>query len=334
MVSTATLFHDLSKAGISTTLALGSSETDNRYELRRFTELSQPGLAFSISCATLSRGRVVGDSTEASLYLFGGNSVTIPYTDLRRSIPNVMLNMRAPLPFIQDFHGDFLRMTLHPHARGQDATQEINDLGLHQFNDRTTSAMLVNRFRGGKPETTISASDTFTLGWKAVLSLIIPITQVALGGGVAIFQIQDPVFTWVAFPPATPNVPNNYVYMVLSQWFVFHASGIGVNVWLMVYLRLARDNSGKLAVNVVELDRYVWPGTGQGQMYTAIDGAKASIMSGLSNAAGLILGDLAQVHCDDVYLLPGKQPNAPATQDGIVLQDAMSDVTIVLENQH
>jgi len=244
-----------------------------------------------------------------------------------------MLNARAPLPFIQDFHGDFLRMT-HAEGRGRVAAQEISDLAQRSFDNRTTSVMLVNRFRGGKPETTVSASDTFTASWRLVLAALIPAVQFAMGGGVAIFQMEDPVFTWVAFPPNTPNVPDNYVYMVLSQWFVFHTSGIGINAWLMMYLRLSRDSGGKLEINVVELDRYVWPGTGQGQVSAAIDGAKASIMSAFSNVAGIFLGSLTQVHCDDVYLLPGKQPNDPATRDGVVLQDALSDVTIVLENQH
>jgi len=56
-------------------------------------------------------------------------------------------------------------------------------------------------------------------------------------------------------------------------------------------------------------------------------------MSALSNASGLILGSLAQTRCDDVYLLRGKQLNTKAAQNGTVLQDALSDVTIVLEHQ-
>jgi hypothetical protein len=323
-------FRDPSLAGTSTRLTLPSATGDKRYDLKRYADISSAGLFHAISSVRISRS---GSDCERSLYLFGGSSTTIPNTDLRRHVPYMMLNLRAPLPYIQDFHGDFLRVTLR--AGGTSGETVVNDLASHSFGDRTTSVMLVDRWRDGKPETTISASDTFTFGWKTALAGVIPVIQFALGGGVAIAQIGDPVFTWVAFPPATPNVPNNFTYLILSQWFVFHAWGIGVNAWLMLYLRLSRDEgSGKLQLNIVDLDRYVWPGTGQGQMMSAIDSAKAGIMSGLSNAVGLILGNLAQVRCDDVYLLPGKQPNTKAALDGIVLQDAMSDVTIVLENQH
>jgi hypothetical protein len=41
------------------------------------------------------------------------------------------------------------------------------------------------------------------------------------------------VFTWLAFPPPNQALATNYTYMVVSQWVVFHAWGIGVNVWLM-----------------------------------------------------------------------------------------------------
>ncbi len=330
MPAVATVFLDPSDAGTSTTLSLPSTPGADRYAWKRFTELSPSGLAFSISSARLSRNRP--SDAESSLYLFGGSSPAILNTDLRQNIPYALLNTHAPFPFIQDFHGEFLRISLHPGTRR--AEEDIPDLSLHSFNNRTTSMMLVDRWKDGKPETTISASDTFTLGWKAALSVILPVAQLLLGGGVAIMQIQDPVFTWVAHPTNTPNVPNNFIYLVLSQWFTFHASGIGVNAWLMFYLRLSRDSAGKLEVNVVEMDHFVWPGTGQGQMNNALDGAKGGIMSALSGSSTLILGSLAQVHCDDVYLLPGKQPNTKATQNGIVRQDAMSDVTIVLENQH
>ena len=248
--SSAELFRDPLRGGTNTKLSLPAASGDQRYEWKRFSELAPNDLVSTISSASLTRTEA--DGGESSLFLFAGSS-SIPNTDYRRSVPYAMLNMRAPLPFIQDFHGDFLRMTLHG---GSPTNQIVNDLSLHSFNDRTTSALLVDRWRGGRPEETISVADTFTAPWKAALTMITFVAQFAIGG-VSITAIQDPVFTWVAHPPATPNVPNNYVYLVVSQWFVFHAWGIGMNAWLMFYLRLSRDGTGMLELNVVEMDRYV-----------------------------------------------------------------------------
>jgi hypothetical protein len=156
--------------------------------------------------------------------------------------------------------------------------------------------------------------------------------QLVLGGGVAISRIHDPVFSWFAFPPPNQPLPTNYTYMLVSQWFVFHAWGIGVNAWMMFYVRVGRDGNGKVELNVVDLDFYVWPGTGQAQMITALAGAKNGIMSALQGVSTLILGNVSGTICDDVYLLPGTQPNVPAKANASAQGSALNDVTIVLEN--
>lgn len=90
---------------------------------------------------------------------------------------------------------------------------------------------------------------------------------------------------------------------------------------------------GGVSMNVVEMDRYVAPAlVGASQLETAIDGAKAGLMSALSGASFLFLNVLAKKYCDEVYLPPGKQPNSRTSQDSMVLEDALSDTTIVLVN--
>jgi hypothetical protein len=226
-------------------------------------------------------------SSESSLYLFTGQTLT-GFGDYRRLIPQTLLNQRVQAPFV-DFHGDFLRITLAPGAAG---TSSIADLATAAFNDKATSLMLVDRWKNGANETTVSAANTFTAGWDLAFLAVIPAAQLLLGGGVAISRVQDPVFSWLAFPPPNQMLPTNYTYMVASQWFVFNAWGIGVNAWLMFYFRLGRDGNGKVELNVVDMDYYVWSGTGQGQMQTALSGAKNGIMSALQAVSSLVLGNV------------------------------------------
>jgi hypothetical protein len=308
--------------GGGATLGLSDSQ---RYDLRRFSDLSPNALAFSISSANVSR-QATHDS-ESSLYLFTGQTPTTN-TDLRRRIPQTLLDLRVQSPFV-DFHGDFLRITLPPGAAG---TSGFNDLTVAAFNDMATSVMLVDRWRNGVQEETVSAANTFTAGWDTAFLAILPTAQLLLGGGVAISRFQDPVFSWIAFPPPSQMLPTNYTYMLLSQWFVFNAWGIGVNAWLMFYFRLGRDGNGKVELNVVDMDYYVWPGTGQGQMMTALEGAKHGIMSALQTVSTLVLGNVKGTVCDDVYLLPGTQPNTKATVNASAQGSALNDVTIILEN--
>jgi hypothetical protein len=321
--STATVFHDSSERGNHVTLTLADNE---RYALKHLSELSPSALAFAISSVSLSRKGSNGE--ELSLYLFTGNT-QIPPWDNRRMIPYVLLNLRAAMPFIEDFHGDFLRLTL---PGGHSGAFNVDDLTIAAFNDKTTSLMLVNRFRNGKREKTVSARATFTAPWDAAFMGLIPVMQLLLGGGVGISRVQDPVFSWLAFPAASQSLPTNFTYMTVSQWFTFNSWGIGVNAWLMFYLRLALDSSGKVEVNVVDMDRYVWPGTGQGEMYQAIDGAKGGIISALQSVSSLILGLVTGTTCDDIYLLPGTQPNSIAAGNASAHGNALDDVTIVLEN--
>ena len=181
--------------------------------------------------------------------------------------------MRANSGFV-DFHGEFLRVTLPPGGAG---ASSVDDLATAAFDDKTNSLLLVDRWRNGATEETVSAANTFTAGWDAAFLGLIPLLQLLLGGGVAISRVQDPVFSWIAFPPSSdPTLATNYTYMLASQWFVFHASGIGVNAWLMFYFRLGRDANGKVELDVVDMDYYVWPGTGQGQMQTALSGARTA----------------------------------------------------------
>jgi hypothetical protein len=318
----ATVSRDPGGAGAAVALSLTGAQ---RYDLRRFSDLSPDALVFSISSASVSRQAT--HSSESSLYLFTGQTSTA-YGDYRRLIPQTLLNQRVQAPFV-DFHGDFLRITLPPGAAG---TSSIADLATAAFNDKATSLMLVDRWRNGAKETTVSTTNTFTAGWDAAFLAVIPVAQILLGGGVAISRIQDPVFSWLAFPPPNQNLPTNYTYMVASQWFVFNAWGIGVNVWLMFYLRLGRDGNDKVELNVVDMDYYVWPGTGQGQMLSALGGAKNGIMSALQAVSSLVLGNVTGTVCDDVYLLPGTQPDTKAITNASAQGSALNDVTIVLEN--
>jgi hypothetical protein len=318
----ATVSRDPGGAGAAVTLGLTGAQ---RYDLRRFSDLSPDALAFSISSASVSR--IATRNSESSLYLFTGQTLTAS-GDYRRLIPQTLLNLRVQSPFV-DFHGDFLRVTLPPGAAG---TSSIADLATAAFNDKATSLMLVDRWRNGVKETTVSAANTFTVGWDAAFMAVIPIAQLLLGGGVAISRVQDPVFSWLAFPPPNQPLPTNYSYMVASQWFVFNAWGIGVNAWLMFYFRLGRDGNGKVELNAIDMDYYVWPGTGQGQMQTALGGAKNGIVSALQAVSSLVLGNVTGTVCDDVYLLPGTEPDTQATTNASAKGSALDDVTIVLEN--
>jgi hypothetical protein len=318
----ATVSRDPGGGGGGVTLGLSDSQ---RYDLRRFSDLSPDALTFSISSASVSR-RVTHDS-ESSLYLFSGQT-PVSSGDLRRLIPQTLLSLRVRSPFV-DFHGDFLRITLPPGAAG---TSGLDDLTAAAFNDKATSVMLADRWRNGVQEETVSAANTFTAGWDAAFMAVIPIAQVLLGGGVAISKIQDPVFSWIAFPPPSQALPTNYTYMLAAQWFVFNAWGIGVNAWLMFYLRLGRDGNGKVELNVLDMDYYVWPGTGQGQLMNALDGAKNGIMSALQAVSTLVLGNVKGTVCDDVYLLPGTQPDIRAATNASAQGSALNDVTIILEN--
>lgn len=317
----ATIARDLAGAGPTVTLSLTGNQ---RYDLRRFSDLAAAGLVASASSASLFRQ----ENSEVSLYLFSPQAA-ISANDLRRLIPQSLLLMRAGAPPFADFQGDFVRLTLPP---GTANTFKVDDLTSVGFNDRTTSAMLVSRWTGGAQEETVSVSNTFTNPWNDAFLGLIPLAQLLLGGGVAISKIQDPVFTWLPFPPATQSLPTNYAYVVVSQWFVFNAWGIGINVWLMLYLRLGRDGNSKVEVNVVDMDYYVWPGTGQGEMMNALSGAKNGIMSALQTASTLVFTNVTGTVCDDVYLLPGTQPNVKATETASAHGAGLSDVTIVLVN--
>lgn len=333
MSVSAKVFHDTSLGGRSASLSLTGSQ---RYDLKRLVDLSPSGLVHAIRSAELGHGFLHSSgSAESSLYLFSGLS-PVASSDYRRSIPYAMLNTRATVPFMQDFHGEFLRLTIPasggPGKAGHFATSlVVNDLQTHLFAGRATSVMLANRWIDGKTEKTVSATNTFSAGWDVGLSLAILVIQVLLGGGVAIAKIGDPVFTWTAFPTNSPNLPDNYSYLAISQQLVFNASGFGVNVWLIFYCRLSVNGTGQVVLDFVDMDRYVWPGTGQGEVYQAIDGAKGGIMSALQTVSTLVLG-LTDTFCDDVYLLPGTQPDTPAITNASALGDALNDVTIVLEN--
>jgi hypothetical protein len=323
MPGVAHVFRDPARQGTHTHITVAD---DERYVLKRYSDLApNPSFAHAISSVDLLRKGA--DAEETSLYLFTGSS-SIPASDNRRMIPYCLLNGRAEVPFVQDFHGDFLRLTL---PAGPGGTMVVNDLTTHAFNDKAMSMMLVNRWRHGRQEQTISARNTFTAGWNFAFMGLIPIVQLLLGGGVAISRIQDPVFSWLPFPPPSQSLATNYAYMAVSQWFVFHASGFGMNAWLLFYLRLGRDTAGQLELNVVDMDRYVWPGTGQGELYTALDGAKGGIISALQDVGTLIIGTLSHTPCSDVYLLPGTQPNVRATAQASAHGNALEDVTIVLE---
>lgn len=314
-VTSAAVFRDTSRSGTTLSLALPAGQ---RYEKRRLLDL-MPSLVHTIRSVELRAGEA-----EASLYLFAGNS-QVPNGDWRRFIPYSVLQSYATVPFMSDFHGDFLRLTVP----GGGPPFVVDDLTTLSFQGRTTSLMLVNRWMTGKQERTISARSTFTAPWDLTLSLAIYPIQVALGGGVAISRIQDPVFTWLAFP-TRPGLVNTDCYMVVSQWFVFNAWGIGINVWLLFYLHFSVDNN-RLALDIVDMDRYVWPGTGQGQVMQAIDGNKGMIISALQGLSTLAFQNIT-TGCDDVYLLPGTQPHLQATGDESEADDALNDVSIVLEN--
>jgi hypothetical protein len=294
--------------------------------MRGFGDLNPTALALSISSAAISR-KAAGTS-EASLYLFQGQTSIGP-GDYRLMVPQAVLVSRVGNPFL-DFHGDFLRLTLPGGPTG--GSNRMDDLTDAGFNDKTTSVMLVERWQNGAHEETVSAANTFTFGWDAALLGLLPLAQLLLGGGVAISRFQDPVFSWLAFPPTNSGFPTNFTYMVLSQWFVFHASGIGVNVWLVFYFRLGLDGNSKVELNVIDMDYYVWPGTGQGQMMNALQGAKNGIVSALQTLATPILGNVKGTVCDDVYLLPGMQPNAATNTNASARGSALTDVTIVLVN--
>jgi hypothetical protein len=317
-MSSAKVFRDTSRRGVNLTLSLGAGK---RYETRRLLDLLPLGLLHAISSLQLAGG---SGAAESSLYLFAGNS-SIPNWDYRRLIPYALLNQYATVPFMMDFHGDFLRVAVP----GTSTPLVVDDLRAFMFQGRTTSLMLVDRWKTGKQEQTISATNTFTFLWDVALSLAIYPIQVVLGGGVAISRNYDPVFTWLAFP-SRPGLVSTDTYMVLSQWFTFNASGIGVNVWLLFYLNFNVSNN-RLGLDIVDMDSYVWPGTGQGQVMAALAGAKGGILSALQGVSTLFLQNIP-TGCDDVYLLPGKQPHLPATQDAFERDDALNDVTIVLEN--
>ena len=55
-------------------------------------------------------------------------------------------------------------------------------------------------------------------------------------------------------------------------------------------------------------------------------------MSALQTVSTLVLGNVTGTVCDDVYLLPGTQPNTKATTNATAKGSALDDVTIVLEN--
>jgi hypothetical protein len=324
-VVNATVFRDPKEGGAKVALGLTGSQ---RYDLRRFSDLAPDALIFSASSASVSRSRV--NDSESSLYLFSGNSLFGP-ADYRLQIPQALLVMRVGSPWI-DFHGDFLQITL---PGGPAGSFSFDDLSTAGFNDKTTSVMLVNRWRNGAREETVSAAATFTAPWNFAFEGIIPVIQFFLGGGVAIAKVQDPVFSWIAFPPPNQNLATNFTYMVVSQWFVFNSWGIGVNAWLQFYLRLGLDEDHKLQVNIVDMDFYVWPGTGQGQLMDALSGAKNSIISTLQTTSFIvaaIVENLPGTTCDDVYLLPGTQPDTKATTNGSAKGISLSDVTIVFEN--
>ena len=213
MPSTADLFRDVFRSGPRTQLSLAQ---DKRYANLRFFDLSPASLVLAISSLDLSQQTTEGD--QASLYLFLGSS-PVSNSDFRRSVPHLLLNMRASVPFMQDFHGEFLRLTL-PSGNG---SFTVDDLRTRQFNDKTTSVMLVDRWKHGKEEKTISARSTLTLPWVGFMNVAIMGIQAAVKG-VAISAVQDPLFTWAAFPRSA-TLTDSDVYMVVSQWLLFHASG-------------------------------------------------------------------------------------------------------------
>src|SRR5438874_266672 len=130
-MTTAKVFRDTSRRGVSASLSLAA---DQRYDVKRFLDdLAPSGLAHAISSVELSHGGSDGGA-ESSLYLFAGNS-QVQSADYRRSIPYSVLNMRTRMPYIQDFHGAFLRLTLPSGS----TPFIVDDLRAHSFNDKTTS---------------------------------------------------------------------------------------------------------------------------------------------------------------------------------------------------
>ena len=160
----ATVSRDPGGAGAKTTLGLSGSQ---RYDLRRLSDLSPNALSLTISSASVSRG--AAHDSESSLYLFSGQTLT-GYGDFRRSIPQTLLIMRANSGFV-DFHGEFLRVTLPPGAAG---ASSVDDLATAAFDDKTNSLLLVDRWRNGATEETVSAANTFTAGWDAAFLGLIP----------------------------------------------------------------------------------------------------------------------------------------------------------------
>lgn len=320
MLSAAVVFLDVSQRGASN---LSFSVANNqRLVAKRFFDLSKDGFAHTISSV-----KIHNKGTESSLYLFDGTS-QIPRSDYRRFVPYMVIGSTFPVPwpFMLDFHGDFLRLTI---AADADTPCTVDDLRTYGFNDRTASLILVSRWKND--EQTISARNTFTLPWNlAIDHILIPLT-IAAQPGLNISRIGDPVFTWLAFPNVRrKEFSKTKTYMVVSQWFVFHAGGIGINVWLLFYCDFSVKNNS-LQLNIVDLDRYVWPGTGQGQMQQTIDDNKGTILNTIQMVATLLLRFIPS-SCDGVYLLPGTASGSKATRDEAVLGDVFDDVTVVLEN--
>jgi hypothetical protein len=258
--------------------------------------------------------------SEASLYLFDGYSNE---QDHRRLVPWSMLGGQSFIEGVE-FHGGFLCITKPENASDR---FYVNDLRPWAFDNRTRSVMLVSQWH--EREERLSVRKIFTYPWTLVWDNAVRPALLSAMPGANIARAADPHFTWLAFPRRS-GFSESRAYLVASQWVVIHASGIGMNAWLMFFLDL--HVQGKhLKIDIVDFGYYVSPGTGQGQLMDALEKQKGSIMSVAQIFAGTLFS-LIPSECDDVYLLPGDQTGARPRTPEIRIGNALDDVTIVLEN--
>lgn len=278
------LWDDPNQTGRSEVLAVGPSQ---RYELRRESDLLAFGMDHVISSSTVFHPSEGG----LSLICFG-----FPF----------------PLPWF-DFSGPFLQLT----AFAADSTLSTN-MSSFGFDDRTSSALLVNIARG--TETRLSFRSVFLSKWLSIIDAQLAGTRASRKDG------REPILTWEMFPTfINPDLRFLRITQELNidvpAWPDYDAA---ITYWLLPSL----DAGGKIQATVARTGLWVDDGVKHDKIVSELEPAVAAGAGTLNSELNTQLAPFRAFTLKDIYLLPGDQTGG--TPAGAFAGTTTDDITIVL----
>lgn len=284
------LYEDPNRRGRIFTRAIGESQ---RYELISSTDLRNSYFARTASSASVASG----SGFFTSLICFGSR---FPFDGL-------------------DYTGPFLQLT-------SDGPEFISDLNAFNFDDFTTSALLVRRGLG--KERRISFDDLFHFQWETALRKTLENKP----------AIPDPdkhlLLTWSMFPTGIPGLNPSLRYLMIYQPLQVDASPwayrykAAFTYWLLFSL----DSGGVLQGHVARASFWVDEGAVHdcvvaGMVNAVLTDGPATLSTEIELQLDAV--GLKKEKFTDLYYLPGRQVEAPSP--GVITGSTSEDVTIVLQ---